>query len=152
MLIDPKPISILLPDGGEKTYIISKFPAIQGREIIAAYPLSSLPKLGDYKRNEEIMYMAMKYVAIDLPGGNQQPLITPELINNHIKSWETLARIEIALLEYNCSFFQNGRISSFFEDIAQKVPVWITEIFTQCLAQLSNTEKPLSENSTPSTP
>jgi len=139
-LIEPKEIEV----NGRK-FIISKFPAITGREIIAKYPLSSMPKLGDYKVNEETMLKLMSFVAVDV-AGTQLRLTTPALIDNHTGDWETLAKVEIAMMEYNCSFFQNGRISGFFQSFAQKVPALISKILTDCLGQLSRTEKQPSTN------
>jgi hypothetical protein len=136
-MIQPKEIEI---EG--KVYIISKFPAVSGREIIAKYPLSGAPKIGDYKVNEETMLKLMNYVAIPR-SGDLLPLqlSTRALVDNHVESWEVLAKIEIAMMEYNCSFFQNGRISTFFEGFAQKLPQWITKILTDSLGQLSRTGK-----------
>jgi len=124
-----------------KIFILSKFPAVQGREIIAKYPLSSLPKLGDYAVSEETMLKLMTFVAVPIEGANPQRLTNKDLVNNHTGDWETLARIEMAMLEYNCSFFQNGRLSTFFDSIAQKIPQWITKILTDLSAQSSRTEK-----------
>lgn len=136
-LIEPKEMLI---DG--KTFIFSKFPAIAGREIIANYPLSGMPKLGDYKVNEETMVKLMNYVAVYLDGGSSQlRLSNRALIDNHVSSWETLAKIEVGMLEYNCSFLQNGRVSTLLNDIAQKIPTWISKISTAFLAQLSQMGK-----------
>lgn len=148
ILIEPQEIEL---EG--QTFIISKFPAIQGREIIAGYPLTGLPKIGDYKQNEEIMLKLMSFVAKPLEG-RDQPLTlgNRELINNHVKSWEILMKLELRMLEYNCSFFQNGRVSTFFADIAQKAPAWITKMLTGLLVQLSQLAKQPSTNSEQSTP
>lgn len=143
-MIDPKEIEI---DG--RTYIISKFPAIDGREIICKYGLSSLPKIGEYAINHEMMLKLFHYVAVKIKVGaedREQKLSTKELINNHVKSWESVMKIEMAMLEYNCTFFQDGRVSTFFEGIAQKLPPLITKILTDSLAQLSAKEKPPSTN------
>jgi hypothetical protein len=139
-VIDPKEIEI-----NGKNFILSKFPAIAGREIVAKYPLSGLPKLGDYAVNEETMLKLMAYVAVDT-GGQKLPLTTRALVDNHVGDWETLAKVEMAMLEYNCSFFQNGRIRSFFQDIAQKLPALISKILTDSLQALSQTEKPPTTN------
>lgn len=140
MLIEPKDVEI-----DSKQFILSKFPAIAGREIIANYPLSGLPKIGDYKANEEMMYKLMKYVGVRI---NDTVILlnTPALINNHAGNWETLAKIEVAMMEYNCSFFQNGRVSTFLNDTVQNVPKWIIKILTALSQQLSQTEKPPSQN------
>ena len=137
-LLEPKEINI---DG--KNFILSKFPAIAGREIIAKYPLTGLPKIGDYQLNEETMFKLMAYVAVKI-NDIKIPLNTPELINNHTGNWETLAKIEVAMMEYNCSFFQNGRVSTFLNDTAQNIPRWIIKTLTSLSLQLSPTEKPPS--------
>jgi hypothetical protein len=141
-MIEPKEIEI---DG--KKFILSKFPAIAGREIVARYTGSALPKLGDYKINEEIMHKMMSYVGIKL-NEHSSPLmlVTPALIDNHTGNWETLGKLEIAMMEYNCSFFLSGRVSTFFQDIAQKIPESISKILIHLSQQLSQTEKQHSTN------
>jgi hypothetical protein len=141
-MIEPKEIEI---DG--KKFIISKFPAVAGREIIAKYIPSIMPKVGDYKVNEETMLKMMKYVGVVIDN-SAIPIIlsTQALIDNHVKNWEMLGKLEIALMEYNCSFFQSGRISTFLTDIAQKVPGWTIKMLTVLSAQLSKVEKPPSVN------
>ncbi len=141
MLLESKIIEI---DG--KNFIISKFPAIAGREIITQYPISGMPKFGDYKVNEEIMLKLMSFVAVSVNGQELQ-LSTQALINNHVGNWETLAKIEMAMLEYNCSFFLDGRVSTFLNDMLQAIPQWITKILTPLLEPLSQAEKPLSKSS-----
>lgn len=130
-----------------KSYILSKFPAIAGREIIAMYPASGMPKIGDYKSNEATMLKLMAYVQVVTDNGTKLALTNSVLVNNHVPSWETLAKLELAMLEYNCSFFQSGRISTFFEDIAQKAPAWISKMLTTLSEQSSQTEKQPSTNS-----
>lgn len=141
-MIEPKDIEI---DG--KVYIISKFPATVGREIITKYISSSIPKIGDYKVNEEMMYKALNYVAI-YHQGTQKPmqLSTPELINNHVKNWEILIKLEKEIIEYNCSFFLIGRISDLLKDCAQKAPVLISKMLTDLLVRLSQADKQHSMN------
>ncbi len=136
-LIEPKEIEI---DG--KKFTLSKFPAIAGRKIIASYPLSSLPKLGDYEENEKAMLLLMGYVS----KGNLR-LSTQELIDNHVGGWETLAKLEIAMLEYNCSFLASGRVSGFLDGITNKLPELITKILILFSQSLSQAEKPRSKNS-----
>jgi len=135
-LLEPKDIEI---DG--KVFILSKFPAVAGREIIAKYPTSMVPKIGDYKVSEETMLKLMSYVGVSI-GDSVIPLTTIALVNNHTGNWETLAKLEIAMMEYNCSFFRDGRISNLLNDTAQKTPVWISKILTALSAQSSPTEKP----------
>jgi hypothetical protein len=129
----------------DREFILSKFPAVAGREIVVKYPLSGLPKIGEYKVNEETMLKLMSYVGINSAGTTIR-LSTQALIDNHVGNWETLVKIEWAMLEYNCSFFQSGRASTFLEGIAQKVPQWISKILTGLSEQSSQMEKPRSTN------
>lgn len=142
-MIDPVEKEIQLPDGSYKTFTLTKFNAIDGREIVTQYPLSGLPKIGDYKTNEEIMLKIMKHVFVKT-GDVNLALSNKELVNNHIPEWETLAKIELEMMRYNCSFFSNGAFSTFLGDLVEKVPALITKILTDSLAPLSQKEKPPS--------
>lgn len=135
-MIEPKEIEI---DG--KKFTLSKFPAIAGRKIIASYPMSSLPKLGDYQANEEAMLLLMSYVS-----KGTLRLSTRELIDNHVGGWETLAKLEIAMLEYNCSFLASGRISGFLDGITSQLPELITKILILFSQSSLPKEKPVSKN------
>ncbi len=141
MLIEPKETEI-----NGKIFILSKFPAVAGREIVTQYVASGIPKLGDYKRNEELMIKMMKFVAVPREGGQPLCLSSVDLINNHVTgedSWETLGKLEMAMMEYNCSFFRNGQISTFFGDLSKRLPALITKMWTALSAQSSQTEKQL---------
>lgn len=140
MLLEQKPITLPTQSGEPKAYILSKFPAIAGREIVAKYPLSNLPKLGEYGVSEEVMLKLMSYVAVDTPAG-PLALNTRALVDNHVPDWETLARLEWAMLEYNCSFFGNGQTSAFFANIGAKAPQWISQMLTGLSAQSSGADK-----------
>ena len=142
MLLEQKDIEI---DG--KIFIISKFPAVAGREIVANYSLSAIPKLGDYKVNEDMMRKLMCYVAIPNASGVPLKMTTVALIDNHVGGWETLAKIEMAMMEYNCSFFQQGKISTFLDSLAEKLPSLITKILTGLSPQSLPAEKQPSANS-----
>lgn len=151
-MLEPKEITITTQAGEDKNYILSKFPAIAGREIIAKYPISGMPKLGDYEVNEETMLKLMSFVSVRTSDGGELRLTTKELINNHVPDWETLARIEIEMMGYNCSFFQNGKISNFFDTIKASAERSISSILTALLGQLSQQTKQPSKNSKQNTP
>lgn len=129
-MIEPKEIVITTQKGESKPFIISKFPAVQGREIIAKYPLSAMPKLGDYAVNEETMLKLMAFVAVPRESGEPLQLTTRGLIDNHVPDWETLARIEVAMMEYNVSFFGNGKGSTFLEAITKKAQAFLSQTLT----------------------
>lgn len=140
-LLEPKEVEI-----NGRFFILSKFPAVAGRKIVANYTVSAIPKIGEYATNEATMFEIMKFVGVRLPSGEALLLTTSDLINNHTGDWETLLRLEMAAMEYNCSFFQNGSLSSFFSNITEKLPELATKILTGSLRQLFPQEKPPSTN------
>jgi hypothetical protein len=140
-MIQPKEITIETQGGASRTFILSKFPAIQGREIIAKYPLSAMPKLGDYAVNEETMLKLMAFVAVPQDGNPPLALTTRALIDNHCGDWETLAKIEVAMMEYNVSFFGNGKGSTFLEAITLKAQQFLSKTLTDLSVQFSQKAK-----------
>lgn len=146
-LLDAVEKTFTTQKGESRVYILSKFPAVAGREIIAGYPLSGMPKLGDYKVNEEMMLKLMAHVGVPMPEGRPPlELSTKTLVDNHVPDWETLARIEMAMMEMNCSFFGNGRALSFLQGIAQQAQGWISETLTRLSEQSSKAGKPPSKS------
>ena len=145
-LIKPKEVSLKDSDGGEKTFIISKIPAVDARKVLAMYPVANMPKVGDYAVSEEAMYLMMKYVAVQLED-RQQPLTSRALIDNHVTDGEQLVRLELVMLQYNTSFFQNGGNSDFFAAIIRKYLPLITKTLMDSLPQLSRRATPPSPNS-----
>lgn len=145
-MIEPNEIQLKNQKGVEKTFVLSKFPAVAGREIVTKYPLSNIPKIGEYQQSEEVMLKLMSFVGVVTTAGTVQMLSTRALVDNHCEDWETLARLEWAQLEYNCSFFGSGLISGSFESISQKAVTWITKTLTGLSAASSPTEKPPSMN------
>lgn len=150
-MLEPKEITLKTQKGDERTYIISKFPAFAGREIVTKYPLSNIPKVGEYEQSEAVMMKLMAFVAVDRPDGPPLQLTTKALVDNHVPDWETLMKIEMAALEYNISFFGKGAISGFFESISPKVATWISKTLIPSLAASLQAEKPVSKNSKPPT-
>jgi hypothetical protein len=140
-MIQPKDIQI---DG--KDFIIHKFDAYAGREIVSQYVVSGVPKLGDYARNEEISLKMLCFVSVPMPSSVPLKLSNKTLVNNHVTDFEMLLKLEMALMEYNCSFFQNGKISGFLDSISKKLPAWILKTSRDLSEQSLPTEKPPSES------
>ena len=108
MLIEPKEITIEY-NGESYRFNIGKFPATVGREIITQYPVNNIPKLGNYLESEKIMLKLMEYVE-RVYDDRVQALTNKALIDNHVPSWEVLIKIEAYVLDYNCSFFELGKV------------------------------------------
>lgn len=142
-LLEPSDFDCPLTGGGTKTFVLSKFPAVAGREIIAKYPMSGLPKLGDYAVNEETMFKLMSFVGVRIEGRDEPlRLSTRALVENHCPDWECLARIEVEMLKRNCSFFRDGRTSTFLTGIARQAQAWISKTLMASSAQSSKAGKP----------
>lgn len=141
-MLEPVDKDIPLSTGGTKTYVLTKFPAVAGREIVTQYPSTGIPKVAEYKQNEEVMLKLMAYVGVRMDNGDVLMLRTKELVNNHVPGFEELMRIEWAMMEYNCSFFRNGAASALFGNWSEKVQQLITKMLTGFLEQSSKKVKP----------
>lgn len=151
MLLRPKEIKIT-DDGVEKTYVLSKVPATYAREIVAQYPMTALPKIGDYSVNEQMMFRLMGYVGIAQKDG-KEPLVlsTRELIDNHCVDLKTLATLEIEMFRYNWDFFLPEDLSNLGARFRRILSTFLTQILTESLRQSSQSGLPPSTNSAPST-
>lgn len=146
-MLHPKDLELRTADGVEKTFVLHKFPAVAGREIVAKYPTANLPKLGDYGVSEATMLKLMAYCGVRVEGRDEPLMLTSRaLVDNHVGDWETLARLEWAMIEYNCSFFGNGLNSDTLAGLAEKARPWISQMLTALSAQSSPATKPPSES------
>ena len=148
MLLEQKDTEI---DG--KEFVISKFPAMAGYEIVTQFPISAVPKLGDFATHKELIYKIMNYVGVRVEG-NQTVLrlSTEALINNHTGSWETLSKLIMAMMEYNCTFLASGKISGFLDSIMESLPTFLSKILMSSQAQSSVNDTPHSKSSKKITP
>ncbi len=150
-LLEPEEITFLNKHGKEYKFVISKIPAWDGCEIFDQIPMAALLKVGDYPLIQSLRLKMLGYV--DACSGDRLIRLTNQtLIDNHVYDFEMVHKIEMAMIEKNCSFFQNGTLSAFLGDVAQKSLQKITEIFTQFSAQSSATGKPPSTSSGPYIP
>ena len=149
MLIKPKEITVIDSDRQQHTFIISRFPATIGREILAKYPLSNAPKIGDYEVSKEAMLKMMAYVAVEKEG-QEIYLKTSTLIDNHVPDGEALIRLELEMLKYNTSFFGNGGSQNFLQYLLGKLSGSLPSIIKTLMASLPSSSQPaspLSQNS-----
>lgn len=145
-LIKPKEITVKNLEGEDLPFTISRFPAVAGREIVCKYPLTAMPKLGDYHVNEETMLKAMSYVSVTPANGEPIRLTNRTLVDNHVPDFECLMRLEAALLEYNTSFFGKDKASAFFAILGGNLRGWITKTLTALLAESLQAAKRPSTN------
>ncbi|MFU1907763.1 hypothetical protein ACLQ81_17175, partial [Bordetella avium] len=119
-LIKPRSVMIADRDGVEKEFIISRLPATAAREVIAKYPLSNIPKLGDYATSEEVMKKLMSYVAVNVDG-RELRLTTQALIDNHVVDGIQLLKLEVEMIEENTGFFGRGGQRGFLDCLLEKL-------------------------------
>lgn len=137
MLIQPKEINI-----NNKVYIIHKLPATVGREILAKYP-TTLGKIfintNNYDENKKIMLLLMSYVIVkdcEVNGKKENIVLNSEAtINNWVNDWQDLLTLEKEMINYNFSFFQDGKLLTSMKELIKEVSPKITEILTQSLQQ-----------------
>ncbi len=140
--LEPKEIQI---DGC--TFIISKFPAVEGREIFSKYTTSNIPKVGQYEASEAIMLKMMTFVQrVPEDGSDPIRLQTKTLVNNHVPNWEILAKLEWAMLQYNFSFFQNGKGLDFLKNVKHLAQSEASKMLTDLLAKSLQAAKQVSKN------
>lgn len=139
-MIEPQEFTIDY-EGKTYTYNVSKFPATVGREIISQYPIGFIPKIGSYQLSEDMMIKMMAYVERVKDDGTTIALANKALIDNHVPNWEVLARLEIKMIEYNCSFFRNGKGLDSLTRLVSLAEPKITEILTALSGKLSHPEK-----------
>lgn len=147
-LLKPQDFTVKDLDGAERTYVLHRFDAWSGREICTQYPLTGMTsalKIGDYKSNEQLAQKLLSFVGVRI-NGTILPLTTRELVLNHVPDWETMGYIEVAMLNYNCSFFFKEKISTFYESFIRKIAVTIFKMWTDSSEQSSKPEKQPSTN------
>ena len=147
-LLDPTRITVKCIDGSTKEFDIGKFPALAGREIVTMYPLTAIPKVGNYAANVDVMLKMMAYVEVpavlDTMGAVQAPAIrltSRALIDNHVPDFEALYQIEFELVRYNTSFFENGKGRSLLENLAKNLTGQVTTALIKWLPQLLQAAK-----------
>lgn len=128
-MLEPKEFEI-----SGKTFVLSKFPATVGRELLVTYVPSGMPKVGDYNTNEALMLKIMSYVGVMVDGRDEPlKLTTRQLVDNHVPDGETLMKLEMAMASYNFSFFGNGQLSGFLEQVTERLTGTLSKILTDLL-------------------
>lgn len=133
-MIDEKKITI---DG--KEFVISKLPAVVGREVLFKYAASGKNILtnGDYSISEEVMKKILSYVGVNVDGRIIE-LKTEELINNHVQNAMTLIKLEREMISYNFDFFTQEKILAFCQKFLQLADKESMRILTALWERLLN--------------
>ena len=135
--------------GNPRKYWIGKVPWMGGgREILAEYIPSGLPKIGDYKKNENlarILYAAV--VAID-DKGNHFPLTTDSMINNHIPDVKVAMELEAAVFDKSTDFLILGKVHEYrtawsqtVDSLAASLPTQFQKLLSALVSELTDSSK-----------
>lgn len=117
------------------TFIISKFPATVGREMMYKYPINNIPRLMDYLDSEAAMVKLMSFVEKKLPERNIR-LENKVLIDQHVNCATDLVKIEYAVLAYNFDFLPPGGVSALWSSAMEKLEGSTTKILTNIVGFL----------------
>lgn len=141
-LLEPKEVEV---DG--KTFILSKFPAFDGYEIMIRYIPVHLSNInGDFEKIKEMVLKVMKYVAVKLPDGRLVRLETSDLVNNHCADGEHIMNLTAMMMDYNMVFFREGKGLTFFQKLEHLAEEKVTAILTAFADNLLRNDKRPSGN------
>lgn len=108
------------------TFNVHKFSPLDGREIVAGYPLIILSKDSTYKGNVSAMRKLLKYCSVTV-GEEEVHLVDDALINEHVSDWWVLVQLEYECLKFNCSFLEGT-------DLVSTVKASLTTMLQQFIA------------------
>lgn len=106
---------VKIPTGDGSTVLsfnVHTFSPLDGRKILAYYPLSVLNKEHTYDSNEAAMRKLMAYCSVGETEEDCVHLTSDELINEHVPDWWTLVQLEFACIRHNCSFLEGTDLLS----------------------------------------
>jgi hypothetical protein len=136
-LLEPKKVEIEDQVANIKnTYVISKIPAFAAMGLM----VQDLPALvlninsGNREKIEKFTLEVLSYVAIEKDGQTIR-LTTKALIDNHCPSFETISLLLAQMIDYNTSFFRDGRSLSFLKRLEALATAKVTEILTTLSAK-----------------
>ena len=134
--------------GEEVIYFIGKVPWMSGgREILAEYIPSGLPKVGDYKKNEDLArILYANAVAVD-KDNNHYPLTTDSMINNHVPDVKVAMELEAAVFDKSTDFLILGRLQEYRSAWSQTLDSLIANLPTQLQGLFSAPALPPSKSS-----
>ena len=136
MLLEPKEVTIK----GCK-FVISKMPCLAAQEVIIRIGSGIIPLINQYAISEDMvikMLSCCQRVYEDKPN---VPLISKDIINNHIPDFEVLIQLENECLKYNYDFFAQGRLLDFLNKGLSLAESKLSKILTDLLDKLLLQEK-----------
>lgn len=132
-LLEPKEVEI----NGYK-FIISKMPCTVAQEVIFNLPNGLIPIIADFKKAEEQAFKMLAYCErVYTDGRSNVPLVSRAIIDNHVPDFDTLRKLEWECLQFNFSFFADGRALTLLNQGISLAKSNLSEILTGLLDKLS---------------
>ena len=137
VLLSPKEVNI----NGNK-FLISKMPCMTAQEVIVRIPAGILPLINQYTISEEMVVKMLSCCQRIYDDKPNVPLISKEIINNHVPDFDTLIQLENECLKYNFDFFNQGKVLTFLAQGLSLAESRLSAILTDLLDKLLQAEKP----------
>ena len=136
-LLAPKEVSI-----NGCRFLISRMPCMTAQEVIVRIPAGILPLINQYTISEEMVVKMLSCCQRMYDDKPNVPLISKEIINNHVPDFDTLLQLENECLKYNYDFFNQGKVLTFLAKGLSHVESRLSVILTDLLDRLLQAEKP----------
>lgn len=140
-LLEPKLVEL----NGCK-FIISKMPCTVAQEVIVKLPAGFIPVINNFAQSQDMAFKMLSYCERVYDDKANVPLISKELIDNHVPDFNTLIKLETACINYNYDFFENGKVWDFLTKGLCLAESRVSRILTDLLDKLLQAEKQHSTN------
>lgn len=127
-----------------KRYRVKSMDVFDARRVAYEFPITMMPRIGDYAENEKLFRLLMKYVEVEISPNNWQALTTDELIRQHV-SPKDFARLEREVVDFTTGFFSDGNASNIVLTIGEFIIERITKTLMVLSAEFLKADKQLSE-------
>lgn len=122
-----------------KRYRVSQMDVFDNRRICMTYPLNLIPKVGEYKENEDMFRLLMKYVEVDI-NGTWVKLDNDELIRQNVSAMACF-ELEKEVIDLTTGFFSSGKLQDYTRDIVDLVLRNVITTLMNSLEQSSPVEE-----------
>lgn len=139
--LEPKTIEI-----NGCTFKISKMPCTTAQEVLIQLPQGFIPMLNNFAKTQEMAFKMLSFVERVYKDKPNVPLISKEIIDNHVPDFNTLLALEQECLSYNYDFFEPGKVSNFLNKGLCLAESKVSGMLTDLLDRLLQAAEPHSTN------
>lgn len=124
-----------------RRYRVNQMDVFDNRRVCMTYPLNLIPKVGEYKENEDMFRLLMKYVEVEIQG-KWVRLDNDELIRQNVSPMACF-ELEKEVIDLTTGFFSSGKLQDYTRDIVDTVLRNVIITLMNSLEQSSQAEKQL---------